>query len=69
MTMIVGIDYTTEGERTISELHFTTANTDPKYVTDYAKKFKAICEEVYTCEFDPNNVPFINTIVTEGCRL
>ena len=65
--MLVGINYTQDGTRTIAFLYYT-----PSIIKDvHALNFYRNCyDEVYMVEsFDPNDQSFIDAVVTQGCRL
>ena len=66
--MIICIDYTQDGSRTITQSIYKTSLTDIEesmYANDLAKEH----DEVYITMFDPNNKALINEIVTMGCRI
>lgn len=65
--MIVAMDYTQDGTRTISELQFGWENFDILMNTAHA--LTALHDEVYIVDFDPNSQDFINAIVTHGCLI
>ena len=65
--MIVCMDYTQDGTRTITELQFGWENYDILMNTEHA--LTALHDETYITDFDPNSQDFINEIVTHGCRI
>ena len=67
--MIVCMDYTQDGSRTISELHYTASTTNDIALKKYANQFLPAFDEVYIVDFDPNNTSFIEEIVLHGCRI
>lgn len=66
--MIVGINYTQDGSRTIDKLTFN-AELSETALSNYAKVVSESCDETYIVYFDPNSQDFINAIVTNGCRI
>ena len=66
--MLVGIDYTQEGKRTIGTLVYE-ACCDNSYLKARANDCKVIDDEVYIVDFNPNYEEFINEIVLKGCRI
>lgn len=66
--MIVGINYTQDGNRTIALIdYYYECSIDHLYhlLEDYADSY----DEVYIIDIDPNCEEFINEIVTKGCRV
>lgn len=66
--MIVGINYTQDGQRTIAFIEFLSGRSD-KNVDITAKYYRPQYDEVYFVDFDPNCEDFINEIVLKGCRV
>lgn len=67
-TMIVCIDYNTDGTRYISSLYYTSF-VDGIHLSDVCREFKTEHDEVYTIELDPSHKEFIEYIVLHGCRM
>lgn len=65
--MVVGIDFTQDGTRTISEINFGLENYDILMHT--AQAISNLHDEVYIVDFDPNSQPFIDEIVLKGCKI
>ena len=66
--MIVCMNYTQDGSRTITDIYFdvTCCNDATENV---ARDYTESHDETYIIDFDPNCKPFINEIVTKGCRI
>lgn len=67
-TMLVGIDYTIDGQRYISNILYTDFG-DAINLKTYAATWKKKHDEVYTIDLDPNHQDFIQEIVLHGCRM
>lgn len=65
--ILVCMDYTQDGKRTITDLYFDVSSND--FIGSIAKDYAGAHDETYIVDFDPNYEPFINEIVTKGCRL
>ena len=63
MKMIVGIDYTQDGSRTISYLGAGFHDVEQNQILAYAETSH---DEVYIVEVDQNNQQFIESIIEEG---
>lgn len=63
MKMVVGIDYTQDGSRTISALKLASSRIDSTLML-----YKAAHDEVYITEFDQNNQGFIQAVIDNGKR-
>ena len=66
--MIVAMDYTQDGSRTITLILSMTDWTYDSMMAR-AENFKSSSDEVYIVDFNLNNKDLINEIVTKGCRL
>ena len=68
--MIIGINYTDAGDRTIGRVLMNTQWTAGD-MTDIASELTTQCDEVYIIPIDkPLDKLFdIKSIVTEGCRI
>lgn len=66
--MIVCIDYTQDGTRTITDIYFDVT-CDRATTENVAYDYKESHDETYIVNFDPNSQDFINEIVTNGCRI
>ena len=68
--MIIGINYTDAGDRTIDRVLMNTQWTAGD-MTDIASELTTQCDEVYIIPIDkPLDKLFdINAVVTEGCRI
>ena len=62
--MIVCMDYTQDGSRTISEIRYGASNYDT--LMHEATVLCGIHDEVYISDFDPNNQQFIEEIVNHA---
>lgn len=70
MTLLVGINYTQEGGRTIAYISTFSSDNSTFYVTDYCDIYlKDQFDEVYAIEMDNNHKEFIDYIVTHGCKM
>lgn len=67
MEMIVCMDYQNNGERVISSLFYYPWTDEQRH--SHIKFLEQQHDEVYISNFDPTSQPFINEIVTHGCRL
>lgn len=68
MTMIICMDYTQNGERTITHSIYKTSLTETEesiYANDLANEH----DEVYIVPFNPNDKALIKAIVFHGCRV
>lgn len=63
MILVVGIDYTQDGSRTISALKLASSRID-----NILMLYEAAHDEVYVTEFDQNNKNFIQTVIDKGVR-
>lgn len=66
--MVVGIDYTDDGSRVISRLSYNSLRSDNS-LNQIMDGYKYMHDEAYIVDFDPSYEPFINEIVTKGCRV
>ena len=66
--MIVGINYDSAGQRYIAKIDFQS-NRERCITRKIAFMWKEQYDEVYIIDLDNTNVPFINSIVTDGCRM
>ena len=65
--MLVGINYTQDGSRTIAFLYYVSNIKDYHELLD---AYRGSYDEIYIVDsFDPNDQSFIDTVVTQGCRL
>ena len=62
--MIVCMDYTQDGSRTIAEIRYGASNYDT--LMHEATVLSGIHDEVYISNFDPNDIDFIKEIVTNS---
>ena len=67
-TMIVGINYNTDGTRYINELLYTIWY-DAIELRDCAESWKNHNDEVYTIDLNPSENTFVEYIVLHGCRM
>ena len=67
--LIVGINYTQDGKRTIAKI--STFQPEIGYsINEWCEiYFIEEYDEVYTIEMDNNHQDFIDYIVTHGCRM
>lgn len=66
--MIICMDYTQDGNRTITQSIYKTSLTETEesiYANDLAKEH----DEVYIIPFNPNDKGLIKEIVFHGCRM
>ena len=66
--MIVGINYTNDGRRYISNIAYDSKWSDETKMNK-AKELSEIQDEVYIVGIDKNCIPFIEEIVFRGCRI
>ena len=66
--MLVCMDYTQDGERTITDIYFDVS-CDDETTENVARDYTDSHDETYIIDFDPNHADFINEIVTRGCRI
>lgn len=66
--MLVAMDYTQDGARTISFLNYNANYNEDEFKTA-AHILAHSHDEIYAVDFDPNSQDFINEIVTNGCRI
>ena len=66
--MLVGIDYTQDGSRTIGTIEYGSLQDEHSFKSR-ALDFKSYHDEAYIVDFNPNCVDFINEIVLKGCRV
>lgn len=62
MRMLVCMDYSSDGERAITQI--TTTNSK-----EIAINLTQIHDEVYAVDFDQNYKPLIQDIVLHGCKI
>lgn len=67
--MIVCIDYTQDGSRTITDLYFDIADNSSYAIETLAKEYGEQHDETYIVDFDYNNQSFIDAIVKNGERI
>lgn len=67
-TMIVGINYNTDGTRYINEITYKTF-IDAIELCSLADCCKSRNDEVYTIDINPSHKDFIQEIVLHGCRM
>lgn len=68
MAMIICMDYTQDGERTITQSIYKTSLTETEesiYANDLANEH----DEVYIIPFDPNDKELIKEVALHGCRM
>ena len=66
--MVVGINYTQDGNRTIACIDFCSEADENDF--NITKVYcKNIYDEAYIVDFNPNCTDFINEIVLKGCRI
>lgn len=65
-TLIVWIDYTQDGARTIARLEVNT-ELSKAAIRAYAEALAPDHDEVYLIDFDTNDTELINYIVINGC--
>ena len=66
--MIVGMNYTQDGNRTIVLIdYYSDCSND--YLIHLTNNYKVLYDEVYIVNFNPNCEDFINEIVLKGCRV
>lgn len=66
--MIICMDYTQDGSRTITQTIYKTSMTETEesmYANDLAKEH----DEVYITPFDPNDKALIQGVIENGCRM
>ena len=66
--MIICMDYTQDGSRTITQTIYKTSMTaieESMYANDLAKEH----DEVYIIPFDPNDKELIKEVAIHGCRM
>lgn len=66
--MIICIDYTQDGSRTITQTYYKSTLTDIEesmYANDLANEH----DEVYITPFDPNDKALIKMVVTTACHM
>ena len=66
--MIICMDYTQDGSRTITQTIYKTSMTDTEesmYANDLANEH----DEVYITPFDPNDKALIQGVIENGCRM
>ena len=66
--MLVCIDYTQVGTRTITDLSFRADRNDDT-IMNIAEAYKQIHDEVYAVNFVSNSQDFMDEIVKKGCRM
>ena len=66
--MVVCIDYTQDGARTISNIAYQADRTEESLI-NIANAYKNYHDEVFTVNFDPNSQDFITEILKSGCRM
>ena len=67
-TMIVGINYNTDGTRYINQLLYKSFH-DMIAIKDVTENWKRTNDEVYIIELNPSHQDFIQEIVLHGCRM
>ena len=67
-TMMIGINYNTDGTRYIDCLSYC-AYIDMIEIKERASKWNKCFDEVYIIDFDPSHKDFIQEIVLHGCRM
>ena len=66
--MIICMDYTQDGSRTITQTIYKTSMTEIEesmYANDLSKEH----DEVYITPFDPNDKALIQGVIENGCRM
>ena len=66
--MIIGIDYTQDGNRTIDTVEYCSLHDDYN-LKSRALDYKDYHDEVYIVDFNQNCKDFIDEIVLKGCRV
>ena len=67
--MIVCIDFTQDGSRTITDLYFDVADNDINTIKILAKEYGVVHDETYIVDFNYNDQSFIDAIVKQGERI
>ena len=67
-TLIVGINYNTDGTRYINQLLYKTFH-DMIQIRDITDNWKRTNDEVYIIDLNPSHTDFIQEIVLNGCRM